>query len=147
MWEIQWVHCVLNDAEFADWRLRLKTTVYSCSVASNSTHCKKKGVHDTHVVCIWRQIWCAVHTHLSLFTVYEFTCIMEMACTCMHLIMSVLLLWEVHWAKLYAVVLWWLLLQVLNVYMLVLQNCVPTHGEGQPPLALDPFTAITPVSV
>ena len=29
----------------------------------------------------------------------------------------------------------------------VLQNCVPTHGEGQPPLALDPFTAITPVSV
>ena len=32
-----------------------------------SLHCKKKGVHDTHVVCIWRQIWCAVHTHLSLY--------------------------------------------------------------------------------
>ena len=29
----------------------------------------------------------------------------------------------------------------------VLRSCVPTHGEGQPPLALDPFTAITPVSV
>ena len=27
-------------------------------------HCKKKGVHDTHVVCTWRQIlWCAVRTH------------------------------------------------------------------------------------
>ena len=31
-----------------------------------SIHCKKKGVHDTHVVCIWRQIWCVVHTHLFL---------------------------------------------------------------------------------
>ena len=30
-------------------------------------HCKKQSVHDTHVVCIWRQIWCAVHTHLSLY--------------------------------------------------------------------------------
>ena len=32
-----------------------------------NTHCKKIGVHDTHVVCIWRQIWCAIHTYLFLY--------------------------------------------------------------------------------
>ena len=29
----------------------------------------------------------------------------------------------------------------------VMPDTTPTHGEGQPPLALDPFTAITPDSV
>ena len=28
----------------------------------------------------------------------------------------------------------------------VSRSCVPTHGDGQPPLALDPFTAINPCS-